>query len=139
MRNYIRYVILLAVIIIFGFLCISAYNKATAPKNTKSSNNSTKEVVNKNKTKKTTTTDATKTEETNKETTAEESNQEEQQTTNNEIDSSTEEPQIHDVPNTATGDMTESTQNSNDVPLYSQYKKSKNNSVLIISTEEPIK
>lgn len=121
MRNYIRYIILLVLIIAGGLLVISVINKFSEPDVSK--------VDNGNKTEETTTVDKEK-EPTldvdSSETDAENSDSSSTSDSNTNNESSIENVT---VPNTATGDKTEgSTEN---IPTYSEYKGN-----IIISEEE---
>ena len=121
MRNYIRYIILLVLIIAGGLLVISVINKFSEPDVSK--------VNNGNKTEETTTVDKEK-EPTldvdSSETDAENSDSSSTSDSNTNNESSIENVT---VPNTATGDKTEgSTEN---IPTYSEYKGN-----IIISEEE---
>ena len=127
MRNYIRYIILLVLIIAGGLLVISVINKFSEPDVSKVNNGA--------KTEETTTVDkedkpsldvdTTETDTTDTSTDTENSESSSTSGTNtndNEIDNVT-------VPNTATGDKTEGT--TENIPTYSQYKGN-----IIISEEE---
>ena len=120
MRNYIRYIILLVLIIAGGLLVISVINKFSEPDVSK--------VDNGNKTEETTTVDKEEeptldvdTAETDTEN-SDSSSTSDTNTNDNSIENVT-------VPNTATGDKTEgSTEN---IPTYSEYKGN-----IIIAEEE---
>ena len=127
MRNYIRYIILLVLIIAGGLLVISVINKFSEPDVSKVDNGA--------KTEETTTKDTKPTldVDTNTNNTTTTNNEENTDTSDSTSDSNntTTNDAIENVtvPNTATGDKTEgSTEN---IPTYSQYKGN-----IIIAEEE---
>lgn len=121
MRNYIRYIILLVLIIAGGLLVISVINKFSEPDVSK--------VNNGNKTEETTTVDKEK--EPTLDVDSSETDTENSDSSSTSDSNTNNESSIENVtvPNTATGDKTEgSTEN---IPTYSEYKGN-----IIISEEE---
>ena len=121
MRNYIRYIILLVLIIAGGLLVISVINKFSEPDVSK--------VDNVNKTEETTTVDKEK--EPTLDVDSSETDTENSDSSSTSDSNTNNESSIENVtvPNTATGDKTEgSTEN---IPTYSEYKGN-----IIISEEE---
>ncbi len=121
MRNYIRYIILLVLIIAGGLLVISVINKFSEPDVSK--------VDNGNKTEETTTVDKEK--EPTLDVDSSETDTENSDSSSTSDSNTNNESSIENVtvPNTATGDKTEgSTEN---IPTYSEYKGN-----IIISEEE---
>lgn len=125
MRNYIRYIILLVLIIAGGLLVISVINKFSEPDVSKVDNGEKTEETTTKDTKPTLDVDTNNTTTTNNEEntdTSDSTSDSNSTTTNDAIENVT-------VPNTATGDKTEgSTEN---IPTYSQYKGN-----IIIAEEE---
>ena len=125
MRNYIRYIILLVLIIGGGLLVISVINKFSEPDVSKVDNGAKTEETTTKDTKPTLDVDTNNTTTTNNEEntdTSDSTSDSNSTTTNDAIENVT-------VPNTATGDKTEgSTEN---IPTYSQYKGN-----IIIAEEE---
>ena len=125
MRNYIRYIILLVLIIAGGLLVISVINKFSEPDVSKVDNGAKTEETTTKDTKPTLDVDTNNTTTTNNEEntdTSDSTSDSNSTTTNDAIENVT-------VPNTATDDKTEgSTEN---IPTYSQYKGN-----IIIAEEE---
>ena len=125
MRNYIRYIILLVLIIAGGLLVISVINKFSEPDVSKVDNGAKTEETTTKDTKPTLDVDINNTTTTNNEEntdTSDSTSDSNSTTTNDAIENVT-------VPNTATGDKTEgSTEN---IPTYSQYEGN-----IIIAEEE---
>lgn len=124
MRNYIRYIVILILIIAGGLLLISVINKFTEPDVSKVDNS------NKTEEKETTQKEEENTDNEQEQTSSEDGSKDQNAANENSTQTvTTPNTSTVEVPNTATGEKTEGT--TENIPTYSEYKGQ-----LIISEEE---